>query len=48
MKKWKSKKQTPHGVWVTEINLVKADATRIGKVKKLLKLLKEDFNEDLS
>ena len=49
MKEWKSKKVHPHGVWGSEIRLRDAGVIRIGKVKKLLKLLeKEGMNETVS
>lgn len=42
---WKSETIRPHSVWVSEIRLRTADATRKGKVNKLLKLLKESVKE---
>ena len=43
MKVWKSKTKRPHGVWTSEVNLKSTTTTRIGKVNKLLRLLKEEM-----
>ena len=43
---WKSKLNRGHGVWSSEIRLKIADADRIGKVNKLLALLKDDVKEN--
>jgi len=48
MKTWKSKEKRPHGVWTSEIRLKTVDIQRKGKVNKLLKLLKEEMNEEIS
>ena len=48
MRKWESKKPHQHGVWVSEVRIKNVSNTKLGKINKLLKLLKEDFNEDLS
>ena len=49
MKIWKSKKIHPHGVWGSEIRLKSVSLIRMGKVKKLLKLLeKEGLDEAVS
>jgi len=46
MRIWKSKKKPPkHDIWVSEIRLRDVNARRLGKVKKLLKLLGEDSDE---
>ena len=45
MKKWKSKKVTRYDIFVSEVNLKKADAIRIAKVKKLFRLIGEETNE---
>jgi len=48
MKKWKSTKDRGHGIWSSEIRLKEANSKRVGKVNKLLKLLKEDMHEEIS
>jgi len=49
MKVWKSKKIPPkHDVFVSEMRLKACNTKRLGKVKKLLKLLREDFDERIS
>ena len=45
MKKWKSKKVTRYDIFVSEVNLKKADAIRISKVKKLFRLIGEEAHE---
>ena len=42
MKKWKSKKVHPPGVWGSEITLKECGVRRKGKVNKLLKLLEKE------
>lgn len=47
MEKWKSKKSTAkHDIWVSEIKLKTCNSARRKKVKKLLKLLKNDIFEE--
>lgn len=49
MKTFKSKKQTPQGIWSSEVRLKVVDPIRRGKIMKLLaKLEKEGFNESIS
>ena len=48
MKKFKSKKPQSHGIWVSEIRLNSINSSRQKKVDKLIKLLKEDFDEEIS
>lgn len=48
MKKFKSKKPQEHGIWVSEIRLKSVNSSRQKKVDKLISLLKEDFNEEIS
>ena len=46
MKVWKSRKvHKKHGVWSSEIRLRELNTRRLGKVKRLLSLLKEEFDE---
>ena len=45
-KVWKSELNRGHGVWTSEVRLTEANADRIGKVKKLLALLKDNVRED--
>ena len=45
MKKWKSTKERPEGIWTSEIRLKSVGVLRKGKVNKLLKLLKEETHE---
>mgnify|MGYP001613152664 CR=1 FL=1 len=46
MKTFKSVKKTGrHDIFVSEVNLKKADAIRISKVKKLFRLIGEEANE---
>lgn len=42
---WKSRKKENHGVWGNEIRLRNVSARRLGKVIKLLTLLKDKFDE---
>ena len=48
MKVWKSNKKSPPEVWTSEIRLKSANTDRIGKVNKLLRLLGEVFDENVS
>ena len=45
MKSWNSKKKEKHGVWGNEIRLRNVSARRLGNVKKLLTLLKDEVDE---
>jgi hypothetical protein len=46
MRTWKSKKIPPrHDIWTSEVRLRTCNAKRLGKVKKLLRLLRENFDE---
>jgi hypothetical protein len=45
MRHWKSMARRSHGVWTSEVRLKTASTARVGKVNKLLKLLKEDVRE---
>jgi len=46
MKKWKSTKVTPHGVWASEIDLREVSTARRNKVNKLIKSSKDTFKEE--
>jgi hypothetical protein len=49
MRVWKSTKVPPkHDIFVSEIRLKKCGIRRLGKVRELLKLLREDFYERVS
>ncbi len=48
MIKIKSKKPHRYDIWVSEIRLKKISAIKRGKINKLLRLLREDFNEEIS